>query len=49
VTELPEVSDLYKQGHLSITKDYRNREFSKSKPASLAQLPRIAGDTAGTK
>lgn len=48
VTELPQVSDLYKQGHLSIAKDYSNQEFPNSKPASLAQSSRVAGDPAGT-
>ena len=37
VTELPEVSDLFKQGHLSIAKDYRNPGLFNAKPASIAR------------
>jgi len=48
VTELPEVSELYKQGHLSIAKDYGNQEFSSSKPASLAQSSCVVGNPVGT-
>ena len=44
VTELPEVSDLYKQGHLSIAKDYN--EFTDNKRNARAQSPLAVGEPA---